>query len=219
MKTDSQLQKDVLAELSWEPSIHSQDIAVSVKDGIVTLNGNIPSYAEKFAAEAASKRVAGVKGIAEELKVNLTSAHQRNDADLAKAALIALAGNGAVPQDKVKVVVDSGWVTLSGDLDWNYQREYAHNSVRYLFGVKGVTNNTRVMGPTVSTLDIRGKIETALKRYMQKDADGITIEANGGKVKLRGKVHTWEEHDDAGLAAWSAPGVMAVENDLVVSYF
>jgi len=218
MKTDSQLQKEVFTELSWEPSIQSKDIAVSVKDGIVTLNGNVPSYAEKFAAESATKRVCGVRGIAEELKVNLMSPHQRNDSEIASAAVAAIAGHISIPQDRVKVVVENGWVTLSGSLDWNYQCDYAHNAVRYLVGVKGVSNNTIVKPTAVSTLDIRGKIETALKRYMQKDADGITIEANGSKVKLRGTVHTWEEHDDAGLAARSAPGVSAVENNLVVSY-
>ena len=121
MKTDSELQSEVFTELSWEPSIQAKDIAVSVKDGIVTLNGNVPTYAEKFAAESAAKRVCGVRGIAEELKVNLMSPHQRNDSDIASAAVAAIAGHISIPQDRVKVVVENGWVTLSGALDWNYQ--------------------------------------------------------------------------------------------------
>ena len=219
MKNDNQLQKDVVAELSWEPCIQSKDIAVSVKDGIVTLNGNVPTYAEKFAAESAAKRVTGVSGIAEELKVNLTNAHQRNDGDIAKAATVALAGNTSIPQEQVKVVVENGWVTLTGELEWNYQRDYAHNAVRHLIGVKGVSNDLVVKALTVSALDVRGKIETTLKRIMQRASDKITIEATDGIVRLQGKVHTWEERNDAGKAAWSAPGVSMVENNQVVSYY
>jgi len=218
MKTDSDLQRDVLAELAWEPSVQAQHIGVTVKDGVVTLNGEVPTYAEKFTTENTAKRVAGVRAIAEELKVNLLNAHQRNDSDIAESAINTLDWNVSVPKGKVKVVVENGWITLNGVVDWNFQREAAHDAVRHLMGVKAVTNQIKLNVPDVTTAEVRTKIETALKRNMVKDAAGITIEANGGKVKLHGKVHSWEEHDAAGSAAWSTLGVSAVENDLVVAY-
>jgi len=219
MKTDTDLQRDVLDELGWEPSIKAQDISVSVRDGVVTLTGNVPTYAEKYAAESATKRVSGVRAIAEELSVSLLGNHQRNDTDIAQAAANALDWNVSVPRGKVKAMVEDGWLTLSGDVDWHYQRESAHNAVRYLTGVKGVTNHMKINpSPTISTAEVRGKIESALKRNMAKEADGITIEAKNGTVTLSGKVHSWEEHDDAGYAAWSAPGVFAVENELLIKH-
>jgi len=218
MKTDSDLQRDVQEELAWEPSVQAQHIGVSVREGVVTLDGNVPTYAEKFAAENAAKRVVGVRGIAEELKVNLFEAHQRNDGDIVQAVTNALEWNVLIPKGKVKSVVESGWITLSGEVDWNYQREAAHDAVRHLMGVKNVTNTIKVKAPSASTTEVRKKIEAALKRGMMKDAEAITIEAEGGKVKLHGKVHSWDERDSAGLAAWAAPGVSAVENDLLVSY-
>ena len=218
MKNDIDLQRDVLAELTWEPSVQAQDIGVSVKGGVVTLTGEVPTYAEKYATENAAKRVAGVRAIVEELKVNLFEAHQRNDGDIAQSAMNTLDWNVSVPKGKVNVVVENGWVTLSGNVDWNYQREAAHDAVRSLMGVKNVTDLIKLNVKPVSTAEVRTKIEIALKRNMVKDAEGITIEAENGKVKLRGKVHSWEEHDDAGSAAWSAGGVSAVENDLVVAY-
>jgi osmotically-inducible protein OsmY len=218
MKTDSDLQRDVLAELECDPSVQAQHIGVSAKDGIVTLSGEVPTYAEKFATESAAKRVAGVRAIAEELKVNLFEAHQRNDGDIAHTAMSALDWNVSIPRGKVKVVVDDGWITLNGDVDWNYQREAAHEAVRHLMGVKNVIDLIKLNVHSVSPADVRSKIEKALKRNMIKDAAGITIEANDGAVKLRGKVHSWEEHDDAGSAAWATLGVTSVENDLVVAY-
>lgn len=218
MKTDSDLQRDVLAELTNEPSVQAQHIGVSAKDGVVTLTGDVPTYAEKFATENAAKRVAGVQAIAEELKVNLVEAYQRNDSDIAKSAMNTLEWNVSVPTGKVKVEVEKGWITLSGDVDWNYQREAAHDAVRHLMGVKEVTNLINLNVPDVSTAEVREKIDSALKRNMVKDVAGITIEANGGKVKLHGKVRSWEEHDIAGSAAWSTLGVASVENDLVVVY-
>jgi len=184
MKSDNDLQRDVLAELTWEPKVQAQHIGVSVKDGVVTLTGDVPTYAEKFATENAARRVAGVRAIAEELKV----------------------------------VVENGWITLSGDVDWNFQREAAKEAIRHLMGVKNVTNLIKLNAQSVSTKDVRTKIEAALKRNMEKDAEGITIEANEGKIELRGKVHSWQERDDAGRAAWATLGVSAVENDLVVAF-
>ena len=220
MKTDSDLKRDVLAELAYEPSIKAENIGVSVNDGVVTLNGSVPTYTEKFAAETAAKRVSGVRAIAEELTVSLFGDHIRNDSDIAQAAANAMNWNVSVPQDTVKMMVEDGWITLRGVVEWHYQLEAAHDAVRHLMGVKGVTNLMEVkpiVAPTVSTVDVQSKIETALKRNILKDVAGITIEANNGKVTLHGKVHSWEERDDAAHAAWSSPGVIWVENDLVIT--
>ena len=218
MKSDADLQRDVLDELKWEPSVNEEDIGVTVRGGVITLTGNVPTYTEKFAAERATKRVDGVRAVAEELKVKLSSSSERDDTDIAQAAAYALDWNVFVPHGKVLTKVEKAWVTLSGDIEWNYQREAAHDAVRNLLGVKGVINNVHVNPPSLLTVEVRSKIEAAFKRNMMKDADAITIEANDGKVKLQGKVQSWEEHDDAGIAAWSAPGVTAVENDIQVAY-
>jgi len=219
MKTDTDLKRDVLDELAWEPSVMSKDIDVSVNDGIVTLTGHVPTYAEKYAAEHAVKRVAGVRGIAEELTVSLSASHQQNDTDIAQRAANALDWNVSVPYGKVKATVENGWITLSGNVDWYFQSAAAHDAVRHLMGVKGVTNLITVKpAPSVSTLDVRSKIETALERNMEHEANAIKIEVKNGQVTLRGTVHSWQEHDDAGYAAWSTPGVTDVENDLVVTY-
>ena len=219
MKTDTDLKRDILAELVYEPSIQANDIGVSVKDGIVTLSGHVTTYAEKFAAETAVKRVVGVRAVAEELDVSLVGSHQRNDEVVAQAAATALESNVSVPENRVKTSVEAGWITLNGDVNWNYQREAALNAVRHLVGVKGVTNLMEVKplaAPAVSPVEVHEKIETALKRSMKNDVAGITVESNNGMVKLHGKVHSWQEHDDAGRAAWSAQGVRFVENDLKV---
>ena len=221
MKTDTDLQRDVLDELQYEPSLEAQAIGVTVHEGVVTLTGHVQTYIDKYTAETATKRVSGVRAVAEELSVSLFSGHERNDSDIAHAAANALDWNVNVPLNKVQTKVENGWVTLTGDIDWNYQREAALNSVRHLIGVKGVNNLMGVKTPattSVSTVEVHGKIEAALKRNMMKDSNGITVEAKDGKVKLQGKVQSWEEHDDAGLAAWSAPGVTAVENDIQVTY-
>jgi len=218
MKTDKDLQSDIMAEMDWEPSIHSQDVGVSVHEGVVTLTGTVPTYFEKWATEAAVKRVAGVRGVAEELTVNLMADHQRNDTDIAKSLANALDWSVLVPEGKVTNTVSNGWVTLSGEVPWKYQSDAAYSAVRNLMGVKNVVNQIVVKSPAVSTQDVRTKIEEALKRGAVKETRDIQIEAANGKVTLHGKVHSWDERDNAGHAAWSAPGVTKVENDLLVSF-
>lgn len=215
MKTDQQLKGDVVAELAWDPAIKSNTVGVAVKDGIVTVTGHIETYAEKRAVEKALRRVAGVKAIAVELDVKLSPNHKRSDTDIAVSIENALKWNSLVPADKVRVTVDNGWVTLSGEVDWDYQRSSVVKAVRPLMGVVGVSNEMTLKTRAASS-DVTRLIETALKRQAESEAKAITVDASGSTVTLRGKVHSWPERDAAGAAAWSAPGVRAVVNELSV---
>ena len=215
MKTDSTLQAEVEEELKWEPSVTASNIGVSVNDGVVTLSGTVPTYAEKWAAEKAAGRVAGVKAIAEELQVKLFGPHQRNDTEIAEAAAQSIKWHVWVPIG-IQATVEKGWVTLQGEVSWDFQRKAAFDAVRYLPGVVGVSNDITVK-PTVQPSAVKEAIEKALKRDAELDAEEIVVRTDGGKVTLSGNVHSWADRNDAGQAAWNAPGVTAIQNDLTVT--
>ena len=215
MKTDELIQADVIKELKWEPGVYATKIGVSVRDGVVTLSGYVDTFVEKLAAERVAGRVIGVKAIAEEIKVRLPQSYERNDADIAEAALNALEWNVMVPHDQIKVKVQDGIVILSGEVERGHQRCAAHDAVCCLIGVKGVINQITVM-PSVSPVGIKSKIKSALKRHSAIDARGLIVETVGSKVILSGSVHSWTDKQEAGSAAWAAPGVSDVENNIVV---
>ena len=215
MKTDKQLKDDVEAELEWEPSIDAAHVGVAAKDGVVTLTGHLNTFAGKAAIERIAARVAGVRAVAVELDVKVAAEHVRSDTEIAEAARNAVAWNVVVPRDKVQVKVEKGWVTLSGELDWEYQREAALSSVRALKGVRGVTSSLALKQRVLSS-DIGARIGTALARHAYREAGGIHVGVSGSTVTLRGKVDSWAERAAAEGAAWSAPGVTAVVSDLTI---
>jgi osmotically-inducible protein OsmY len=214
-RTDASIRESVIAEMRWDPKITTpDDIAVAAKDGVVTLSGYVPSYYEKDAAEKAAKRVYGVKGVANDIQVK--SPWSRTDPEIARDAVNEIQNHVSLPADKIKVTVKGGWVTIEGTVDWQYQKTLAESAVKRLRGVTGVTNDITVK-PTVTPTEIRNKIEEALKRSAEVDARRITVEVNGGNVKLFGSVRSWSEKQDAERSAWSAPGVTKVENYIVVA--
>ncbi|HZF84835.1 MAG TPA: BON domain-containing protein [Burkholderiaceae bacterium] len=215
MKSDTQIRDDVLAELRWDPAVNPTDVGVIVKDGNVTLTGHLSSFAQKYAAERAVQRVIGVRGVAVELDVRLPSSHQRTDAEIAAAVERAIEWHTLIPTDKVHPKVEKGWVTLSGEAEWDYQRRAAEGAVRNLLGVTGVTNLITVK-PRVKADIVEGRIREALERQADREAKKIEVGVAGTAVTLRGKVHSLAERHAAQGAAWSAPGVTRVINDILV---
>ncbi|PYX67962.1 MAG: ornithine aminotransferase [Acidobacteria bacterium] len=211
--TDEEIQKDVLAELKWDAQVQPNEIGVSVKDGVVTLTGWVDSYLKKWAAEDAAHRVGGVKAVANDIEVKLFS--ERTDADIAEAAVRALQWDASVPADKIQITVSKGWVTLKGEVNWNFEKQDAERVVRRLTGVKGVSNLITVK-PSTTPSELKKRIEDALVRNAKVDANKITVEVQGSKAILKGAVRAWVEKEEAERVAWLAPGVTSVENRITV---
>jgi len=217
-RTDEQIQRDVLEELKWDARVQPNEIGVAVKDGVVTLTGWVDSYTKKWAAERAAHRVRGVVAVANDAEIRLPSAAERTDSDIAAAAQRALEWDALVPVEKIEVTVSRGWVTLKGEVEWQYQKTEAERAVRRLSGVRGVTNLV-IVRPRVqpSAEELRRRIENGLVRSAETDAEQINVTVDDGKIVLRGTVRSWAEKAEAERIAWSAPGVRAVDNRVTVS--
>lgn len=217
MKSNEELQKDVQKAISWEPLLSAAEIGVTAKDGVVTLTGTVDTYAKKIEAETAAKNVAGVTALAEEIKIKFESYGKKDDGDIAKEVVNAYKWNWEVPSDKVKVKVEAGWVTLEGELEWNYQKEAAKKAINSLDGVMGVTNNITIKSETKDAVEKRD-IENALERNWSIDEHDIKVKVAGNKVTLNGRVDSFYQKDEAERIAWNAPGVWSVDNELVIEY-
>jgi osmotically-inducible protein OsmY len=216
MRFDSEIERDVKDELQWDPDLDATNIAVSVKDGVVTLAGYVKSYTDKYEAEAAAKRVASVRAVANDLEVRLPSVDERPDPDIARDAVAAIKSQLPISSEHIKVVIKNGWVSLEGQVEWQYQRQTAEKAVRRIKGVKGVSNLIQLK-PRAQPEDIKRKIQEAFKRNAEVDANRIMVETNGSEVILKGTVRSWVEREEAERVAWSAPGVTKVEDRIAVS--
>lgn len=217
MKTDAQIQHDVMEELKWEPAVTATSVGVGVADGVVTLSGHVESFSQKWAAERAAQRVSGVKALAVELDVRLTPLTTRPDADLARSAENVLEWVSYLPTNSIKVMVEKGWITLTGAVDWDYQRHNAASAVRHLMGVVGVSNEV-ALKPQVSSTRLKAEIEDVLKRRTNGNAERIAVEVDGHTVTLTGSVGSWYQRHLATRSAWGSRGVTLVVDNLSVSH-
>jgi osmotically-inducible protein OsmY len=215
MKTDQQLQQDVMDELKWDPLLTASEIGVSVKNCVVTLSGYVNSYSKKLAAENAAKRVKGVRAVAEDIEIRLGMDGRRNDTEIAQAALNALKWNTNVPDERIKLKVENGWVNLEGDVDWQFQKSTAENAISNISGVRGIRNLITIT-PKVNISGVENRIKNALQRSAAIEAGNIAVRAEGNKVILKGKVRSWAERREVERAVWSTPGVAEVEDDLLI---
>lgn len=218
MKSNSVLQSDVQNAIKWEPLLNAAEIGVIAKDGVVSLTGVVDSYAKKLEAEEAAKKVIGVKAIVEKIEVKFPNSWSKTDTEIANEVLSALKSNWSVPDDKVTVKVENGWVTLEGELTWNYQKEAAKSAVNYLAGVKGVTNNIKIKSESHDTIEQKD-VEDALRRTWSIDDQNIKVKVSGTTVTLSGTVKSFYQKEEAGRTAWKTPGIWHVNNDLVVNYY
>jgi osmotically-inducible protein OsmY len=217
MKTDANIRDDVENELRWDPSLDEKGILIKVEDGVVSLQGSVPHFSDRWTAEQVTKRVAGVRAIANDIEVKLPNSGERLDSDIAAAAANALKWHFALESSAIQVIVKQGWVTLSGHVSYGYQRTIAEDAVRYLLGVKDVFNDIEVRSDAKAK-DVKQKIQSAFQRQASLDAKDIKVNVDDSAVILQGTVHSWREKDDAAIAAWAAPGVTRVDNKLQVQF-